>query len=911
MKAPLPALARSVLAAAIGIIASGAAHAQDSRVVREPALPPACAVLTAEQAAPRIGQNDAPRIQAALDKCPKGQSVHLAGTNEKLAFVAGPLKLPSGVTLAIDAGVTLYASTNPRLYDRGIGGVAGTCGTLDNNGKGCVPFISVDKTRNSGIMGPGAIDGQGGQKVDGLAETWWQMARRAQAEKNRQNNPRLIEILGSEEFTMYKVALRNSPNFHVTLSKVDGFTAWGVRIDTPHDARNTDGIDPISSRNVTIAHSYIRTGDDNVAIKAGNAGPTENISIIDSHFYTGHGMSIGSETNGGMRRVLVDGLSLDGTTSGLRIKSDSSRGGEVSQVSYRNVCMRDIKRPIDIDTHYDKDAEGKQIPVYTGIAMERVHATSPGKVVLQGFDEARPLQLALTDVVVDGPPDVKMSFTRLMPVGGTPSRLNPPGSAGIDCKDRFPDFPLDAAPNPRPQLTKEQAKAYDYREVLKYTGTVGAERVDPWDPLADPLASGAVFKPDYIVDAAARADGVTSFSSVQAAVNKAVSDHARSRRAYILVKPGVYRELVYVPATAAPITLYGDGPDAAATRISANIDAAVTGESYAKQFGAQFAATDKSITEMYDWARVRPAIGTFGAAVVWVRGDGFQARNLTIENAFNKDVGNARAECVSASCSDAAVKTVAHQAVALRLEGGDKAQFENVRLLGFQDTLFLHSVDHNTTARSFFNKSYIEGDVDFIFGDTIAYFNDCEVKSLGDRPVSYAGAPDTSRHARYGFVFNGCRFTNDGSASARAGQFYFARQWFHNERCTPYGVMAVAGYSCKVGEVDVLNSPNGTIMKRTLESVGKMVVMNSRIGMHINRSHPWADWNNSGKISYRPAQYSADDWWKNLLAAGLDPQRELGEAARPASAAIYLAEYNNSYESTVAVAAAPAAPAAP
>ena len=882
----------SALLLAFSFAFTGQAHAQDSRTVREPVLPPACAVLIAELNSPIAGHDDAPRIQAALNKCAAGQALHLAGSNEKLAFVAGPLKLPTGVTLAIDAGATLYASTNPRLYDRG----AKTCGTLDNNGKGCAPFISADQTNGSAIMGPGAIDGQGGQKVDGQGETWWQLARRAQRENNRQNNPRLIEIVGAKEFTLHRILLRNSANFHVTLNRVDGFTAWGVRIDTPHDARNTDGIDPISSRNVTIAHSFIRTGDDNIAIKAGNYGPTENISILHNHFYSGHGMSIGSETNGGMRRVLVDDLTLDGTTSGLRIKSDSSRGGQVSQVIYRNVCIRNVKRPIDIDTRYDKQAEGSLIPLYSDITLEHVHSVSAGRVVLQGYDEARPLQIGLNDVVVDGKPDVSMANTKLMPVGGKPSVLNPAGASGIDCSARFVAFPTEVAANPRPQLSAEQAKAYHYLEVLKTTGVLGSERIDPWDPLADPLATGALFKPDLTVDATARANGVTVFNSVQAAVNRAVTDQALSRRTFILIKPGVYRELVYVPAGAAPITLYGDGASPAATRISANIDAAISGAAYSSKFGAQFAGTAAGIREMHDFVREREMIGTFGAAVVWVRSDGFQARNLTIENAYNKDIGNARAECVSASCTAATGKMVAHQAVALRLEGGDKAQFENVRLLGFQDTLMLHSADHNTTARSFFNRSTIEGDVDFIFGDAIAYFNECEVKSLGDRPVSYAGAPDTSRHARYGFVFNACRFTSDGSANAKAGAFYLARQWFHNERCTPYGAMAVPGYSCTVGAIDVFNSPNGSIMKRTLESVGKMVVMNSRIGAHINQSHPWADWNSSGKISYRPAQYGSDDWWNNLLAAGLDPAKQLGEGARPAAAAIYLAEYNNTFE---------------
>ena len=66
---------------------------------------------------------------------------------------------------------------------------------------------------------------------------------------------------------MYKITLRNSPGFHVSVGQTDGFTAWGVKIMTPKTARNTDGIDPGSSRNITIAYSSINTGDDDVCLK--------------------------------------------------------------------------------------------------------------------------------------------------------------------------------------------------------------------------------------------------------------------------------------------------------------------------------------------------------------------------------------------------------------------------------------------------------------------------------------------------------------------------------------------------------------------------------------------------------------------------------------------------------------------
>ncbi|MRV73087.1 hypothetical protein GJ700_15365 [Duganella sp. FT92W] len=469
--------------------------------------------------------------------------------------------------------------------------------------------------------------------------------------------------------------------------------------------------------------------------------------------------------------------------------------------------------------------------------------------------------------------------------------------------------PTAATGTARPQLTAAQAAQFTYKEVLKYVGVAGSERVDPWDPLADPLATNAPFTPTYIVNAKAPADGVRTFNTVQAAVSRALLDAGQRKRVYILVKPGVYRELVYVPAASVAITLYGEGRQAADTVITARLDAAVAADAYAAQYGPHFAQAHADVQAMHALVRERAAagkgnIGTGGSQTMWVQNHGFQARNLTIANGYNKDTGNAREECGERPCGRSDVNpqqnVVHHQAVALQVEGADKVQFENVRLIGFQDTLYLKNRDvhqrQRDTVRSFFHNVYIEGDVDFIFGDSTAYFLKSEIRTLGDRTTAYVGAPNTSYLSKYGFVFDQSAFTHDGSKNALAGQFFLARQWFHNQKCTPYGKVPVEGYRCVLGDVSAYAAPNGTITPNVLETVGKMVVMNSRIGRHINRERPWSDWNRNGTLPYRPAQFNSDDYWANLKAAGIDPVKDLGYQRAPQPAAPFLAEYNNIYE---------------
>jgi pectin methylesterase-like acyl-CoA thioesterase len=113
--------------------------------------------------------------------------------------------------------------------------------------------------------------------------------------------------------------------------------------------------------------------------------------------------------------------------------------------------------------------------------------------------------------------------------------------------------------------------------------------------------------------------------------------------------------------------------------------------------------------------------GTSHTATVNVSGDSFVAENITFQNDFKV----AQEPYPEGS-----------QAVALRVTG-DRAVFRNVRLLGHQDTLYAASAGCTGTgegrtcrpARQYFADCYIEGNIDFIFGDGKTVFDRCEIHS--------------------------------------------------------------------------------------------------------------------------------------------------------------------------------------
>jgi polygalacturonase len=424
-------------------------------------------------------------------------------------FLTGPLMLRSGVTLVIDANTVLAASANPRVYDIS----PGSCGVLGDHLVGCKPLLSGTQISHSGIMGAGAIDGRGGDRILGQSLTWWQLARRGKLLDRYQKVPGILVLSHVRDFTMYDITLRDSPRYHVDVRDSDGFTAWGVKIMTPGTSRNTDGIDPVSSTNVTITHCYIHSGDDSVAIGSGQDGESSHISVLDNHFYTGHGMSIGSPTSGGVSHVLVRKLTIDGSLNGIRIKSDPSRGGLVHDVKYENVCIRDVTNPIVLTPHYTNFA-GSLNPQYRDISLRDVHVVTPGYYIFSGLDPQHVLEVSLDNVFADGVDAAHLlamdarvtlgpSLGNLVPGGQDVTVSRVPGSrrgTPLACASRFVPFP--ALPS-APRI---------------------AVKVPPVDRTL------------YVA-----ADGTGDFWSIQRAI-----DVAPATGAVISVAPGTYRETLTI-----------------------------------------------------------------------------------------------------------------------------------------------------------------------------------------------------------------------------------------------------------------------------------------------------------------------------------------------------------------------------
>ncbi|MES1205640.1 MAG: pectinesterase family protein [Pseudomonadota bacterium] len=304
----------------------------------------------------------------------------------------------------------------------------------------------------------------------------------------------------------------------------------------------------------------------------------------------------------------------------------------------------------------------------------------------------------------------------------------------------------------RPQLTDASADCFTIERYLAEAGMVGALTKDNWNPTAG-LPAASTLTPTFTV----AADGRGTHMTVQAAV-AAAKAAGGTARAYILVKPGTYRELVCVDGTA-PITLYGAGADRA--------EVTITYDNYnSKPVALLNGVADPAMAN----ACALPSAatyGTSGSTTFFVKSNGFQAMNLTIANDF------AEGTAVSGL-----------QAVALTTQG-DQMVFQNVRVAGNQDTLQVKSASYLLVTRAYFKDSFIEGDTDFIFGRGTAVFDGCTITYVAGRKTDSTHiSPSTEAPNPYGFLIINSKIMGGAGITGTAA---LGRSWDDSSGMAPNG----------------------------------------------------------------------------------------------------------------------------
>lgn len=240
-------------------------------------------------------------------------------------------------------------------------------------------------------------------------------------------------------------------------------------------------------------------------------------------------------------------------------------------------------------------------------------------------------------------------------------------------------------------------------------------------------------------DLTVAADGSGDVKTVSEAINKIPENN--KKRFTIFIKKGIYNEQIRVPANKPFVSFIGESAEN--TKIVFDISNKTAGT-------------------------------TSAAYAVYIGGHDFHAENLTFINSHKYESGGQ-----------------GQQAVAV-LSEADRLVFKNCRFLGWQDTLYAKN------GRQYFENCYVEGNVDFIFGQATAVFEKCTIHSKGD---GYITAPMRfSETESSGFVFNNSKLTGE-------------------------------------------NTKDGVFLGRPWRAFGRTIFLNTAMNAHI-RAEGWNNWNN-------------------------------------------------------------------
>ncbi|MCZ8514474.1 glycosyl hydrolase family 28 protein [Paenibacillus filicis] len=238
------------------------------------------------------------------------------------------------------------------------------------------PLLNICGQQHAAITGEGLINGQG--------EYWWHKywgadrlggMRKEYTAKGLHwavdydcKRPRNVLVLNSSDIRLEGLTLIRSGFWNVHICYSERVKADGLTIkDNP--GPSSDGIDIDSSSHVLVENCYIDCNDDNLCVKSGRDSdglrvnrPAEHIVIRNCETGCGGGITIGSETSGGVRDVEIYNIKARGTDNGLRLKSARVRGGLMENIRFHHIEMIDVPHPFSFQLNWNPSYSYAKLP---------------------------------------------------------------------------------------------------------------------------------------------------------------------------------------------------------------------------------------------------------------------------------------------------------------------------------------------------------------------------------------------------------------------------------------------------------------------------------------------------------------------------------------------------------------------
>jgi hypothetical protein len=318
------------------------------------ALIPSPAAAMTTQGAPREGvfdvkafgasgarsQNATGACQAAIDACTAaGGGVVRVPPGE---YSVATIQLKDNVTLHVEAGATIFLSQDNPQFARGRRAM-----------------VFAERASNIGVTGRGRLDGLAQYEfvpmrgVDPEIVEEIAIARAAGVDMRRYYRvgvqAYMLILNDCRNVLLQDISIVHSPLWSVRLNDCDRVHVRGVSIHSDLEKGvNADGIDIVSSRNVTISDSIIETADDAIVLKAiardgRPARPTENVTVTNCVLTSSStALMIGTETEADIRHVLFNNCVIRNSNKGFGINVQD--GATVSDVIVSNLTIETGRR---------------------------------------------------------------------------------------------------------------------------------------------------------------------------------------------------------------------------------------------------------------------------------------------------------------------------------------------------------------------------------------------------------------------------------------------------------------------------------------------------------------------------------------------------------------------------------------
>ena len=224
--------------------------------------------------------------------------------------------------------------------------------------------------------------------------------------------PQCVFFSSVKDVTVQDVTVLNAPDWTLHFAGVEALRVRRVNVTQPGGG-NRDGIDVDSCRDVVVEDSYFQSGDDTLVVKSGidyfgrrYATPSRDIIFRNITTGGGYGITIGSETSGGVINVTFEDIVVHHQTAGIHVKSQSGRGGRIANITYRNIDLVNVRQCVLMGIGDNLGPTNlSAIPLVDGILFENVRCQvgTTSSYDLSGFNRSFPMRNVVFRNVTMGP----------------------------------------------------------------------------------------------------------------------------------------------------------------------------------------------------------------------------------------------------------------------------------------------------------------------------------------------------------------------------------------------------------------------------------------------------------------------------------------------------------------------------